>query len=1013
MTERKDQPSTNLLFSPANNDLFSGNNSSAFLVPVQGTTSSALMTSENAAEEASFLGQNNAQQPATFSLFSVSEGNDPFSSVVSATPGGNASGIATSEQEPSLFVPPSTRSSPPLLNTSNYSANSYSSPHVGNTGFQSSASSTMPPTNGIAPPPMQGYSGTSTGRPSGYSNPRYVPPPNYGIAPTTVTPTSFSVGGTTAPPPMAGFTPNPYPPDAPPLSFTKLAETTVPPPSAESMYHSVPSHWCFSKTLSDGTLVWYPFSFIDSQRLEEAVMQGGEEIVVTEGGRYDVAVKNRERTSVYWEEPVAQVRRCTWFAKGDSDHRYEPFEESLSQKLEEEYKKVVVGNSWHKQIDLEGGGMIVIHNPQVIVHLIPRGDELGMFPDQQMKSRIVKRGISEIDMGKEIPENEIGDPDHVVFVCHGIGPVCDLRSRSIVECVDDIRTIHLSLLKSHFKNALEGKRAQRIEFLPIHWHRALHGDATGVDHDIRKLTLPSIQRLRHFTNETLLDILFYSSPVYCQTIAETIGAGINSLHQLFLSRNPNFSGKFSIAGHSLGSLMIFDLLCNQGTQQQTLDPNPKPLLPMEELSVPLSDPTVRSSTPNSTQDGSIVDEEFETTLDDLLEKLNLVKFKDKFEAEQMEMDTLLLCEEDDLKDLGLPMGPRKKLVGYLKQQHKDQEKKRLEKEAEIKHIEEQKQLMEQKIEQEAATPVNQRMESVTGFMSSAMNVHVDFQQYDCGTGQPMVKYPQLQFEPEVFFALGSPIGMFLTVRGISDLGEEFCLPTCDRFFNVFHPYDPVAYRVEPLINPEFTLKPVQVPHYKGRKRLHLELRDSLGRMGTELKQGIINSVKKAIGSMQRFAQNWQGNAESTEREMQEEAEKVADEFLKEQSEKAHENDDIVSVASESSQIQGGMGRLNGGQRIDYVLQERPLESFNDYLFAFQSHLCYWNSEDTVLLMMKEIYKGMEVLSDSQIQKLQAAHQKTQSFPPPPLSQPYGVPPPPLSQPYGVPPPPMSNFQVPK
>lgn len=36
-----------------------------------------------------------------------------------------------------------------------------------------------------------------------------------------------------------------------------------------------------------------------------------------------------------------------------------------------------------------------------------------------------------------------------------------------------------------------------------------------------------------------------------------------------------------------------------------------------------------------------------------------------------------------------------------------------------------------------------------------------------------------------------------------------------------------------------------------------------------------------------------------------------------------------------------MGLLNGGNRIDYVLQEKPIESFNEYLFALQSHLCYW------------------------------------------------------------------------
>ena len=36
-----------------------------------------------------------------------------------------------------------------------------------------------------------------------------------------------------------------------------------------------------------------------------------------------------------------------------------------------------------------------------------------------------------------------------------------------------------------------------------------------------------------------------------------------------------------------------------------------------------------------------------------------------------------------------------------------------------------------------------------------------------------------------------------------------------------------------------------------------------------------------------------------------------------------------------------IGSLNGGNRIDYVLQEAPLESFNEYLFALTSHVGYW------------------------------------------------------------------------
>lgn len=46
-----------------------------------------------------------------------------------------------------------------------------------------------------------------------------------------------------------------------------------------------------------------------------------------------------------------------------------------------------------------------------------------------------------------------------------------------------------------------------------------------------------------------------------------------------------------------------------------------------------------------------------------------------------------------------------------------------------------------------------------------------------------------------------------------------------------------------------------------------------------------------------------------------------------------------SLKDEDSAVKIGM--LNGGYRIDYVLQEKPIESFNEYLFALQSHLCYW------------------------------------------------------------------------
>lgn len=47
--------------------------------------------------------------------------------------------------------------------------------------------------------------------------------------------------------------------------------------------------------------------------------------------------------------------------------------------------------------------------------------------------------------------------------------------------VNDFRSASLSLLASHYKHAQQEGKVGRVEFLPVNWHSALHGDATGVD----------------------------------------------------------------------------------------------------------------------------------------------------------------------------------------------------------------------------------------------------------------------------------------------------------------------------------------------------------------------------------------------------------------------------------------------------------------------------------------------------------------------------------------------------
>ncbi|KAM4748055.1 triacylglycerol hydrolase DDHD2 isoform 2-T2 [Rhinophrynus dorsalis] len=617
-------------------------------------------------------------------------------------------------------------------------------------------------------------------------------------------------------------------------------------------YEAVIPHW-FYHHVQDGKDSWLPFSMEDSEKLEQAFCSGHNPqsiVIPTCGGRYDVFLGSRKRRAVYWEEKESDVQRCTWFYKGE-DSKYLPYAEDFSQLLEDTYMLALTQNEWKKRLESPFRDIIVLHNPKLMVHYQPLAlsDEWGSTASEQGRPRTVKRGVENISV--EIPREEPAQIDHLVFMVHGIGPACDLQFRSIVQCVNDFRSVSLNLLHAHFKKSLEQGQIGRVEFLPVDWHSSLHADATGVDNDIQRITLPSISLLRNFTNETLLDLFYYNSPTYCQNIVNTVCGEINRIFQMFQERNSSFKGHVSVTGHSLGSLILFDLLTNQP------DPSVN------------SHVRTKAAVQRSDPQGS------KETLDDVLHKMELSEFSSVFKQEKIDIKALVLCSEQDLKDLGIPLGPRKKILQYIK--HRDLQQ------------------VSDCTKQEAAQ-LSDAKQSVLA-EDSTLNV-VNFEYLDVGIGQVSINYPVFSFHPEIFFALGSPIGMFLTVRGLKRIDPRYQFPTCKRFFNIYHPFDPVAYRIEPIVLRDQEFEPMLIPHHKGRKRMHLAVK------------------------------------------LEEEP---------------------APVKQDPTQIDVGM--LNGGQRFDYVLQEKPIESFNEYLFALQSHLCYWVSEDTALLFLKEIYQTMGISMD--------------------------------------------------
>ncbi|XP_041645665.1 SEC23-interacting protein [Cheilinus undulatus] len=903
--------------------------------------------STDVGEEDSFLGQNseNGSAPSTVNYFASSvTSSDPFASIGQPCPPPALSTVPTTTVPGS--VPGSLGTAPlptPGLNmvpsSSTFASTVYQSP-IGH--------HTAPPTTGTPPPPQMQpqshnpYRHTPT---SSRASP-YIPAPE--ILQQTHTPHQ-----------------NPYALSSPPQTFPSPGNTKIQTPPAPasvagaivpsgpmmpynySVYEAIQPHWFYCKQVESKS-VWLPFSFIDSLQLEEtynSVQPDPENVVVrTDGGRYDVQLYDRIRTAVFWEEEPTEVRRCSWFYKGDTDSRFIPYSEEFSEKLEAEYKKAVSTNQWHRRLEFPSGETIVMHNPKVIVQFQPSSmpDEWGTTQDGQTRPRVVKRGID--DDHDEVPDGELPKVDHLVFMVHGIGPVCDLRFRSMVECVDDFRSVSLKLLNSHFKKHLDKHSISRVEFLPVQWHTALHGDATGVDRRIKKITLPSTGRLRHFTNETLLDVLFYNSPTYCQTIMDTVAQEINRLHALFMTRNPEYRGSVSVAGHSLGSLILFDLLSNQKNSSVPMPMTAAANGDTQKVAIPAAQGNDVSHQAVE-EDG----EEFKD-LSAILEHLGLSEYKSTFDDEKIDMESFLMCTIEDLKEMGIPLGPRKKIAKFVKERLNKQAASQAsqEKKAEVKEA-------SQAVAQAAeALPDTSVKKLPVG--NSFSSIHVDYNYFEVGTGQVSVVYQALDFEPVNFFALGSPIGMFLTVRGLEKIEETYQLPTCKGFFNIYHPLDPVAYRIEPMIVPDLDLKPVLVPHHKGRKRLHLELKDSLSRMGSDLKQGFISSLRTAWQTLNEFAR-----AHTSSAQLQAELAIVANQI--EEQEKQVQEDHKIPESPEpqkEEEPEVKIGMLNGGNRIDYVLQEKPIESFNEYLFALQSHLCYWQSEDTALLLLKEIYKTMGI-----------------------------------------------------
>ncbi|XP_026173743.1 phospholipase DDHD1b [Mastacembelus armatus] len=276
-----------------------------------------------------------------------------------------------------------------------------------------------------------------------------------------------------------------------------------------------------------------------------------------------------------------------------------------------------------------------------------------------------------------------------------------------------------------------------------------------------------------------------------------------------------------------------------------------------------------------------------------------------------------------------------------------------------------------------------------------------------------VAVPALKFKVENFFCMGSPLAVFLALRGIrpgNNGVQDHILPTsiCKRLFNIFHPTDPVAYRLEPLILKHYSnIAPVQIHWYNTTnptpydqirptllnppketasvsdsdsipspctsppqaRRHYGESITSLGKasiMGAaSLGKGIggilfsrFSRSSGQVGGVEEEPSDCEGGTSELENVAEGEERVTVAESEQKDKQIAVETKVVEPTMPRSTSVVMDSTSLELERRIDFELREGLVES--RYWSAVTSHTAYWCSYDVALFLLTFMYRPQEL-----------------------------------------------------
>ncbi|KAH7290777.1 hypothetical protein KP509_30G063100 [Ceratopteris richardii] len=668
--------------------------------------------------------------------------------------------------------------------------------------------------------------------------------------------------------------------------------------------------------------------------------------ISVKGGLYEVDLYRRRCFPVYWTGDHRRVLRGHWFAqKGGLD--WLPLREDVSEQLEFAYRSQI----WHRRTFQPSGKFAARVNLQSSIeglHALFTGEDdtweawleadlTGIISVLGFKgsSFRLRRGFAPSlslqptqDELQQRKEEEMDDycsqvpVRHLVFMVHGIGQ--RLENANLIDDVGTFRRTTTLLSEQHL--TAYQRNSLRVLFIPCQWRRGLK---LRGEEAVESCTLEGVRALRTMLSATVHDVLYYMSPIYCQDIIDSVCGQLNMLYRKFIKRNPGYDGKVSIYGHSLGSVLSFDILCHQTKLTSNF-----PVSQLHEHSQDLDAPDLWRTVSEGEKDLSRSKQHAaqDTKVDRERPQDYQKQETNGSETEMLENEIGRLKEK--IVSLEGTHDSSEQQGGAMNKQPSESEQQHIDVESTINNEEyEQTDYREdEEAKHNSSDLSHEPTSSRKGHFMPSPNSKKGY--------TPYIEYTKLDFEVDTFFAVGSPLGVFLSLRNIrlgigngqdywQDDGIEEEMPACKRLFNIFHPFDPVAYRIEPLVCKEYlNTQPVFVPYHRGGRRLHIGMQE----FGKEMSARSKAFVQSISAAGDRVIRVFSAAIEKEEIPVQQPEERTYGSLM----------------------IQKLTGEPNG--RIDFMLQDATFE--HQYLQAISSHTAYWQDADTALFILKHLYRDI-------------------------------------------------------